>query len=149
MSQELNKKTLLIMAILLFASLGGGYWIGFSYTKVQLLSEIKELQLQINSLTETVTTLSSENEYYKEQLGIKDSSENEDYKEQFDVDDIEPVILSSKKINKTSLVKYYNLESPDIQLHAAQYQLPLMISELLNFQTFSFYFPSCSQLSTT
>ena len=136
MLYKLNQKTLMIIAILLVASLGGGYWIGLSHTRVQLLSEIEELKLQIDSLTDTIDTLSSENEDYKEQLGIKDSSEN-DYKEQLDVDDIEPVILSSKKINKTSLAKYYNLESPDIQLFAAQYKLPIVISECSNYQSFS------------
>lgn len=50
---------------------------------------------------------------------------------------VEPILLSGMDTEKLSLTKHYSLDSIDIELKTAQYQLPLQSSEISNYADFS------------
>jgi uncharacterized protein YoxC len=158
MSFKDSGRVLAVAAVLIVASLAGGFWAGISYSSPQqsryleeiddLQAEVEGLQGQIDSLQHMASELNTTND------GLRDRLEEI----QQEVDELnlvndelrallreltpssmetEPVDLSIVDTGKIIFSGLYSSELPDVSLDAPQYQLPIGTSDISNFQSFS------------
>ncbi len=158
MSFRDSGRVLAVAAVLIVASLAGGFWAGTSYSKSQqsryleeiddLLAEMEGLQGQIDSLQHVASELNTTNDGLRDQLG----------EIQQEVDELnlvtdelrallreltpssmetEPVDLSVVDTGKIIFSGLYSSEPMEVSLDAPQYQLPIGTSDISNFQSFS------------
>ena len=158
MSFRDSGRVLAVAAVLIVASLAGGFWAGTSYSKSQqsryleeiddLRAEVEGLQGQIDSLQHIASELNTTNDGLRDQLG----------EIQQEVDELnlvndelrallreltpssmetEPVDLSVVDTGKITFSGLYSSEPMEVSLDAPQYQLPIGTSDISNFQSFS------------
>ena len=158
MSFRDSGRVLAVAAVLIVASLAGGFWAGTSYSKSQqsryleeiddLRAEVEGLQGQIDSLQHVASELNTTNDGLRDQLG----------EIQQEVDELnlvndelrallreltpssmetEPVDLSVVDTGKIIFSGLYSSEPMEVSLDAPQYQLPIGTSDISNFQSFS------------
>jgi len=158
MSFRDSGRVLAVAAVLIVASLAGGFWAGTSYSKSQqsryleeiddLLAEVEGLQGQLDSLQHVASELNTTNEGLRDRLGeIQGEMDelnivNEELRALLreltpSSMETEPVDLSVVDTGKIIFSGLYSLEPMDVSLNAPQYQLPIGTSDISNFQSFS------------
>jgi hypothetical protein len=158
MSFRDSGRILAVAAVLIVASLAGGFWSGISYSKSQqsryleeiddLQAELEGLQGQIDSLQHIASELNTTNDGLSDRLGeIQGEVDelnlvNEELRALLreltpSSMETEPVDLSVVDTGKIIFSGLYSLEPMDVSLNAPQYQLPIGTSDISNFQSFS------------